>query len=128
MKLNKRTYTNQQTVITAENLNEIQDAIIYLQEHGGGGGGTWGSITGNLEDQTDLAEVLSEQSSQIASLDEGKIDTSAQAAKTSAMTEAVGIDANGKLWSKPGSGGGGGKKYVYTDDGDGNITISEVEV
>ena len=24
--------------------------------------------------------------------------------------------------------GGGGKKYVYTDDGDGNITISEVEV
>ena len=31
MSLNKRTYTDQVTVITAENLNEIQDAIIAAE-------------------------------------------------------------------------------------------------
>ena len=30
------------------------------------------------------------------------------AAKTSAMTQSVGIDANGELWTAPGGGGGGG--------------------
>ena len=37
----------------------------------------------------------------------GKIDKSAQAAKTSGMTQAVGIDSDGKLWTTPGGGGGG---------------------
>ena len=32
MALNKRTYVDQETVITAQNLNEIQDAIIANEE------------------------------------------------------------------------------------------------
>ena len=35
--LNKRTYVNSETTITAENLNDIQDSIIALQTDGGGG-------------------------------------------------------------------------------------------
>lgn len=38
----KTTYQNGVTVIYAENLNDIQDAILYLLEHGGGGSGTDG--------------------------------------------------------------------------------------
>ena len=38
--LTKRVYTDKETVITAENLNEIQDAIIDLQK-GGGGSQSW---------------------------------------------------------------------------------------
>lgn len=51
-----------------------------------------------------------------ASLD--KADTalqpSAQAAKTAAMTQAVGVDANGKLWTTPGGGGGGASAIFVT--------------
>lgn len=36
--LTKRVYTDKETVITAENLNDIQDAIIALEKGGGGGG------------------------------------------------------------------------------------------
>ena len=39
-------------------------------------------------------------------IDAGKVDKSAQSAKTSAMTQAVGIDNDGKLWTTPGGGGG----------------------
>ena len=39
MALKKITYVNQKTVIEAQNLNEIQDAIIALELQGGGGGG-----------------------------------------------------------------------------------------
>lgn len=35
MALSKRTYVSGQTIITAENLNEIQDAIIALESNGG---------------------------------------------------------------------------------------------
>lgn len=43
----------------------------------------------------------------IQSMLNAKIDKTAQAAKDSTMTQAVGIDSDGKLWSVPGSGGGG---------------------
>lgn len=36
MQLKKRFYVDGQTTITAENLNDIQDAIIALEEGGGG--------------------------------------------------------------------------------------------
>lgn len=44
-----------------------------------------------------------------------KVDKSAQAAKSSSMTQEVGIDENGKLWSVPGSGGGGGDHSTLTN-------------
>ena len=37
MALSKRTYVSGQTVITAENLNEIQDSILALESNGGVG-------------------------------------------------------------------------------------------
>lgn len=37
--LEKRVYTDKQTVITAKNMNDIQDAIIDLEENGAGGSG-----------------------------------------------------------------------------------------
>lgn len=77
------------------------------------------------DDVTTLESTVASQSSQIAT----KIDKSAQAEKTAAMTEEVGIDADGKLWSKPGSGGGDavqGVKVVGTEltkDLDGKVDI-----
>lgn len=44
MALNKVTYVDGETVITAENLNDIQDAIIDL-EQGGGSGVDYSSLT-----------------------------------------------------------------------------------
>lgn len=46
MALSKRTYVSGQTIITAENLNEIQDSIIALESNGGstphiGDNGNW---------------------------------------------------------------------------------------
>src|SRR5687767_10181762 len=38
-------------------LQKIELAIKNIEE-GSGGGGTWGSITGNIEDQTDLIDYL----------------------------------------------------------------------
>lgn len=37
-----------------------------------------------------------------------------QAAKTAAMTQAVGVDANGRLWTTPGGGGGGSNLLVVS--------------
>lgn len=47
---------------------------------------------------------------------DAKVDKSAQATKSSSMTQEVGIDENGKLWSVPGSGGGasGSSRYYGT--------------
>ena len=41
MALAKRNYVSGETVITAKNLNEIQDSIIALEDTAGGGGETW---------------------------------------------------------------------------------------
>lgn len=37
MALTKRNYVSGETIITAENLNDIQDSIIELEDKGGGG-------------------------------------------------------------------------------------------
>lgn len=42
-------------------------------------------------------------------------------AKTEGMTQSVGVDADGKFWTAPGS--SGSTSTEVTDDGNGNITI-----
>lgn len=61
-----------------------------------------------------IKQVLTQQSQQI----DGKISKSAQAAKTTGMTQPVGIDENGKLWSTPGGGSGGAVDSVNGMTGD----------
>lgn len=56
----------------------------------------------------------------------GKIDKSAQATKTSTMTQAVGIDSNGKLWTSPGGGGTGAVSSVNGMTGD--VTLNAANV
>lgn len=48
MALTKRNYVSGKTVITAENLNEIQDAIIALESNGGVGMGITGATVGQI--------------------------------------------------------------------------------
>ena len=48
MALTKRNYVSGKTVITAENLNEIQDAIIALESNGGVGMGITGAKVGQI--------------------------------------------------------------------------------
>lgn len=48
MALTKRNYVSGETVITAKNLNEIQDAIISLESNGGVGMGITGATVGQI--------------------------------------------------------------------------------
>lgn len=48
MALTKINYVSGETVITAKNLNEIQDAIITLESNGGGGMGITGATVGQI--------------------------------------------------------------------------------
>lgn len=48
MALTKRNYVSGETVITAKNLNEIQDAIIALESNGGVGMGITGATVGQI--------------------------------------------------------------------------------
>lgn len=48
MALTKRNYVSGETVITAENLNEIQDSIIALESNGGVGMGITGATVGQI--------------------------------------------------------------------------------
>ena len=48
MALTKRNYVSGKTVITAENLNEIQDSIIALESNGGVGMGITGATVGQI--------------------------------------------------------------------------------
>ena len=48
MALTKRNYVSGETVITAKNLNEIQDAIITLESNGGVGMGITGATVGQI--------------------------------------------------------------------------------
>lgn len=48
MALTKRNYVSGETVITAKNLNEIQDAIIALESNGGVGMGIAGATAGQI--------------------------------------------------------------------------------
>lgn len=49
--------------------------------------------------------------------------------KTSAMTQPVGRDADGKLWTAPGGGGGDGSMafVAFEIDSDGNLVINHAE-
>lgn len=48
MALTKKNYVNGKTVITAENLNDIQDAVIDLESKGGVGMGITGATPGQI--------------------------------------------------------------------------------
>ena len=61
MALTKRNYVSGETVITAENLNEIQDSIIDLESNGGVGMGITGATVGQI--------------AKIASVDESGVPT-----------------------------------------------------
>lgn len=92
----------------------------------------WNAVEAvELVDEAELAFVVNAAFAQFASIESEitsletavntelakKVSKQAQAAKTAEMTEPVGIDEDGKLWSKPGSGGtGAGAKYLDYDE------------
>jgi len=143
MALTKRTYVSRETSITAQNLNDIQDAIIDLENTQAPTslknpnslkivqGSTTTSYDGS-EEKTVTIPTTTEVSANTTArhshsnksiLDQiTKVPTdytlpAASATilggvkpveKTSAMTQSVGVDANGLLYTAPGSSSGGG--------------------
>ena len=91
------TYDNTESGLDAEN---VQDAIDELAESGGGG-----SAASTTYDNTDSGFQADNVQDAI---DEVSAKSLNPVSKTSAMTQAVGKDANGALWTTPGGGGGGG--------------------
>ena len=143
MALTKRTYVSRETAITAQNLNEIQDAIIGLENTQiptslknpysikitqGAATTTYdGSeektitvpTTTDVNANTAARHSHSNKSilDQITKVPADYTLPTASASvlggvkpveKTSAMTQSVGVDANGLLYTAPGSSGGGG--------------------
>ena len=143
MALTKRTYVSRETAITAQNLNEIQDAIIGLEntqiptslKHPYSTKITQGAVTTTYDGSeektitvpttTDVNANTAARHShsnksildQITKVPEDYTLPTASASvlggvktkkKTSAMTQSVGVDANGLLYTAPGSSGGGG--------------------
>lgn len=143
MALTKRTYVSRETAITAQNLNEIQDAIIELKNTQiptslknpysmkiiqGAATTTYdGSeektitvpTTTDVNANTTARHSHSNKSvlDQITKVPMDYTLPTASASvlggvkpveKTSAMTQSVGVDANGRLYTAPGSSGGGG--------------------
>lgn len=143
MALTKRTYVSRETTITAQNLNEIQDAIIGLENTQiptslknpysikitqGAATTTYdGSeektitvpTTTDVNANTKARHSHSNKSilDKITKVPEDYSLPTASASvlggvkpveKTSAMTQSVGVDANGLLYTAPGSSGGGG--------------------
>ena len=45
----------------SDSVSDLDTRVTDLEQGGGGGGGTWGSITGDITDQEDLMEVFGEQ-------------------------------------------------------------------
>lgn len=143
MALTKRTYVSRETSITAQNLNDIQDAIIDLENTQAPTSlknpysmkVIQGAVTINYDGSeektitipttTDVSANTEARHShsnksildQITEVPTNYILPTASATvlggvkpveKTSAMTQSVGVDANGLLYTAPGSSGGGG--------------------
>lgn len=143
MALTKRTYVSRETSITAQNLNDIQDAIIDLENTQAPTslknpnslkivqGSTTTSYDGSEEKTVTIPTTTDVNANTTARhshsnksiLDQiTKVPTdytlpAASATilggvkpveKTSAMTQSVGVDANGLLYTAPGSSSGGG--------------------
>jgi hypothetical protein len=81
---------------------------LFTTPGSGGGGGTAATTTyDNTESGLEATNVQT-------AIDEvnGKIGNKVNAtSKTIAMTQSVGIDSNGALWTEPGGGGGGGSTF-----------------
>lgn len=149
MALTKRTYVSRETSITAQNLNDIQDAIIDLENTQAPTslknpnslkivqGATTTSYDGSEEKTITVPTTTDVNANTTARhshtnksiLDQiTKVPTdytlpTASAtvlggvkpvAKTSAMTQSVGVDANGLLYTAPGSSSGGGGGATIT--------------
>lgn len=108
-----------QTSVITEFVTSVNGETGDVTVSGGGGSSSWSSISDKPFNLVDTANGLTINSStQTLSLDSSvksgaaagatAVQKSAQATKTSEMTQPVGIDSNGKLWAVPGGGGGGG--------------------
>lgn len=143
MALTKRTYVSRETAITAQNLNEIQDAIIGLENtqiptslknpysikitQGAAtttyDGSEEKTITVPTTTDVNANTTARHSHSNKSILDkitkvpkDYSLPTASASVlggvkpvgKTDAMTQSVGVDANGLLYTAPGSSGGGG--------------------
>lgn len=90
------TYDNTDSGLSATN---VQDAIDEVAS--AGGGGTAASITYDNTSSGLLADDVQEA---IDAVNEKVGDKVSAVSKTSAMTQSVGIDSNGELWTEPGGG------------------------
>ena len=120
-----------QTSVITEFVTSVNGESGDVTVSGGGGSSSWSSIPDKPFNLVDTANGLTINSStQTLSLDSSvksgaaagatAVQKSAQATKTSEMTQAVGIDSSGKLWTVPGGGGGGGGVYSFTVTTDSN--------
>lgn len=104
MPLQKRVYSENVTVITAQNLNDIQDAIIALESNGGSGG-SGGDVTG-VKGSNESSYRIGNVNITKANIGLGNVDNkSASTLKAEIMTSANIIDALGYTPSSGPSGG-----------------------
>lgn len=101
-----------------------ENGQLFTAPSGGGGGGT--AATTSFDDTTSELGVNNVQDA----IDRVKvIATSIQpVVKTSAMTQAVGKDNEGKLWTEPGGGGGGNYVSKTGDTMTGSLTVPDITV
>lgn len=86
MALNKVTYVNGETVITAENLNEIQDAIIALENAGSSSDIFWATYNSTTE-----AEIT-------AAVDDGKIVATNISNEIFYLVSKAAVGSSGSAW------------------------------
>jgi hypothetical protein len=126
MPLQKRVYSENETVITAQNLNDIQDAIIAL-ENNGGSGGSGGDVTG-VKGTNESSYRTGNVNITKANIGLGNVDNkSAATLKSEIMTSANIIAALGYTPSSGPSGGGTEYTSMTIDQAtDGTSTTPQV--
>ena len=124
MPLQKRVYSENVTVITAQNLNDIQDAIIALESNGGSGGGDVTGVKGSNESSYRTGNVNITK----ANIGLGNVDNkSSSTLKSEIMTSANIIAALGYTPSSGPSGGGTEYTSMTIDQAtDGTSTTPQV--
>lgn len=126
MPLQKRVYSENVTVITAQNLNDIQDAIIALESNGGSGG-SGGDVTG-VKGSNESSYRIGNVNITKANIGLGNVDNkSASTLKSEIMTSANIIAALGYTPSSGPSGGGTEYTSMTIDQAtDGESTTPQV--
>lgn len=104
----KMMYRDVDSVISSGIFPRCEDFAMWtIYEPGGGGGEITGDYVKSVNGKTGIVTIEIPERYTLPAASSTVLGGVKAVAKTNAMTKEVGIDAGGKLWSEPGSGGGG---------------------